>query len=105
MMPPLELLHSGGRLALFLLGDLIAEPATVRNFHAAFLVDSKALGGDDVGFFENVFCASDAAFDDFGACSLAAIFKDLLEEFIDGVPGVGVFELDFLTGNLAVDDA
>ena len=35
----------------------------------------------------------------------AAILKNLLVEFIDGIAGVGVFELNFTPGNLTEDDA
>ena len=35
---------------------------------------------------------------------LATIFENLLIEFIDGIPGVCVFEPDFIAGNLTVND-
>ena len=104
----LELLGSDGCLPFGFLGGLVAEPGAAGHFYAAFFVDSEALGGDDVALFDDVFDVFSAPFGEFGdvrAYLLPTIFKDLHEEFIDGVPGVGVFELDFVAGNLSEDDA
>ena len=104
----LELLGSHGWLAFGFLGGLVSEPGAARHFYAAFSVHSEALGGDDVAFFDDVFDVFSAPFGEFGdarAYLLPTIFKDLLEEFINGVPGVGVFELDFVAGNLSENDA
>ena len=36
------------------------------HFHAAFFIDSEALGGDEVAFFDDVFDLLRAAFGEFG---------------------------------------
>ena len=47
-------------------GFLVAEPGAAGHFHAAFFVDSEALGGDDVAFLDDVFNVFGAAFGEFG---------------------------------------
>ena len=47
-------------------GGLVAEPGAAGHFHAAFFVDSEALGGDDIAFFDDVFDVFGAAFGKFG---------------------------------------
>ena len=42
------------------------QPGAAGYFHAAFFVDSEALGGDDVAFFDHVFDFFGAAFGEFG---------------------------------------
>jgi len=44
----LELLGGDGLLGGVLGGFLVAEPGAAGHFHAAFFIDSEALGGDDI---------------------------------------------------------
>jgi hypothetical protein len=78
---------------------LVAEPGAAGHFHAAFFVNSEALGGDYVAFFDDVFDLFGAAFgvfDTWRARLLPAILQNLLVEFVNRIPGVGVFESDFI---------
>ncbi len=49
-------------------GFLVTEPCAAGHFHAAFsfFIDSEALGGDEVAFFDDVFDLLGAAFGEFG---------------------------------------
>ena len=61
-----SLFRSDRLLGVVLGGLLVAEPGAAGHFHAAFFVDSEALGGDDVAFFDDVFNVFGAAFGEFG---------------------------------------
>ena len=61
----LELLRSDGLLGFCLSGFLVAEPGAAGHFHASFFIDSEALGGDDVAFFDDIFHVFGAAFGEF----------------------------------------
>ena len=59
-------LFSGDGLHCFgFLGFLVTKPGAAGHFHAAFFVDSEALGGDDVAFFDDVLDVLSAAFGEF----------------------------------------
>jgi hypothetical protein len=60
-----SLLSCNRLLCSRLSGFLVAEPSATGYFHTAFFVDSKALDGDDVAFFDDVFDVSGAAFGEF----------------------------------------
>ena len=45
-----SLFSRDGLLGVVLSGLLVAEPSAAGHFHAAFFVDSEALGGDGVAF-------------------------------------------------------
>ena len=62
----LELFCSADRLALGFFGGLVSEPGAAGHFYAAFFVDSEALGGNDVAFFDDVFDVFGAPFGEFG---------------------------------------
>ena len=61
-----SLLSSDRLLGVVLGGFLVAEPGAAGHFHAAFFVNSEALGGDDVAFFDDILNVFGAAFGEFG---------------------------------------
>ena len=101
-MPTLfELFCCGGLLRFCFLCGLVAEPSAAGHFHAAFFVNSEALGGDDVAFFDDVFNVFGAAFSEFGDVDESIFTREHFHERAElgdgnNLAGVNLAHFDFL---------
>ena len=82
-------------------GFLVTEPGAAGHFHATFFVDSEALGGDDVAFFDDVFNVFGAAFGEFRDVDESVLAREHFHECAelgDGnhLAGVNLAHFDFL---------
>ena len=82
-------------------GGLVAEPGAAGHFHAAFFIDSEALGSDAVAFFDDVFDFLHAAFGELGDVDEAVLAGEHFHEGAElgdryHLAGVNLADFDFL---------